>query len=336
VAREGASATVGVENEVTTNLNEPQSRQSNRLFQRYQWAVGVVVLAVIVFMVFQLAAKQKRIKLIEHEVAEAKKQIQEAKTGFDAAVSRIVQAHTTSSEAIANGVAGQLSQIGTIANIVIRLAKDQVTNKTEAESYVGGIVSPIVEPHTKSLREQLANENTKLGEKLNAISVQLAKNVGVIRAQQPISIQGKVDAGNPSADLDLALKELGQSMLVIAIFLPYDVADATTIAAATRRGVVSFSKRLFAVPIRRLASIPLIAIIPIPGLPQIVSLVFLGWSAYAIQQAQDQFRDDARNSTREALTERIAALDKSVRSIAAENVKKFEALQDKIGGMAPR
>ncbi len=321
---------------MTTILNETHSRSRNWLSQRYQWAVGVVVFAVIAFIGFQLAAKQKRIKLIEQEVAGAKKQIQEAKTGFDAAVSKIVQAHTMSSETVANDVAEKLSHNATIANIIWWLAKDQATNHTEAESYVGGIVSPIVEPHTKSLREQLANENTKLVVKLKAISVQLAKNVGVIRAQRPSSTQGKVDAENPSADLDMALKELGQNMLVTAIFLPYDVADAVTIAAATRRGVVSFSLRVFATPLKRLASIPFIASIPIPGIPQILSVVFLGWSALEIKHAQDQFRDDARNSTREALTQRITALDKSVRSIAAENVKQFEALQDKIGGLAPK
>lgn len=321
---------------MTINKEEFYSRVRSWLSQPYQWAVGALILAAIIFLGLQFAAKQKRIKVIEQEVVEAKRQIQEVKFVFDASVSKIVEAHRTSSEEIAIDVGDELSNKKSIAGIVYRLARDQITHGTTAESYVDGIVSPIVDPYATSLRGQFKNENTKLVLRLRAISVQLAQNIGAISTPQTISGQLKDNAPNLSAELDEAMKELGLNMAVTAIFLPYDVADAASISAATRRGVISLSQRLFAQPIKRLAATPIIASIPIPGVGQLLTLVFLGLTAFNLKATQNQFNIDVRNSTRDALARQLIASEKSVRSIAAENVKKFEILQDQIGGMASK
>jgi hypothetical protein len=323
-----------VEEKVTPNLEEAYSRARSWFSRPYQWAVGALILTVVFFISFQFFAKQKRVKFIEQEVVEAKRQIHEAKSIFDASVTTIIEAHRKRSVGITVDVADELSNTGSIAGIVYRLARDQITNGAEAESYVDELVSPIVAPYATSLRGQLAKENSKLVLRLKDVSVRLALNVGAITAPQTITGQIKGEAGNLSPELDQALKELGFNMAVTAVFLPYDVADVAIIAAATRRGVISLSQRVFAQPIKRVAATPLIASIPIPGVGQLLSGVFLGLTAYDIKMTQDQFKVDVLESTTDALARQLIVSEKTVRSVAAENVKKFEILQDRIGGMA--
>jgi hypothetical protein len=269
--------------------------------------------------------------LVKQKINEASRQDGLALKRFEGSLSKVITRYEpwfTYAASKSSEKAGKPIAMGAI---VYYLAKDQVSKKGETDAYLTKTFDPILKPIMVGFARDVKKVMDGLEYDLRSISVKLAIDLASIGpGAVPVS-QRPIPRLDTWRDFDQALKGLGYKVGVSTVYVVDDFADFKVVPDIVKR-IATISSRMFAKPIVKAASSPVLATLdgPLP-FGDILSLINIAWAGYNISQMQTQFQKEVRVSMKNKLDGIREAMNNRARIFAASKVSEFKKLQEGMG-----